>query len=981
MSRRQLALRIQARAVSGTTLQRKCDCGTHTPGGSACPSCAGQPLQKKLSIGASDDPLEREADRVAETVVAPVQNRAPLRIQRFSFAADAAAEAPQSVERTLSDAGAPLEPTLRRHMEERFGHDFASVRVHTDAAAAQSARDVSARAYTMGHHIVFAPGRYAPATDEGSRLLAHELTHVVQQGNGVARRIVQRDGEDEPVPAKQSKMSFPFAVKISTEMGSDEVLVELVKQYNKVDDAKAKELVGSGQWHWIGAPQSATKADAAKKYVLVTVTVDGVVPVDPRDDKAQKEAFAKLPKDQQDAINAETDREFWDKTHYKPGQKLGNTPDDKKLAEAWKQLRDRLVQEKGLIDKMTPLMKQIVMNPEAIAPKDYEQAARVISKLNTLDAEELADYLSKVTAITSDLDVFEGSVDRFLAARKERKEEGKQREIIKTRLFGTGDLYHRYKQWLEQKKSARGLTATRAPTGELAQKAWDKANDMKAALETDLIAAGFKGGIPDFEKMIASYLDAFQLETGRIANDLLDKYAHVLFEAERKINDPAELDKLYQRIAGSGAKASYDKADALRDEANQMQEPLLSHPQGRGQIKLPHQKEADAKRDEAQKESDSADAAVAGAGGNVPILGEKKMGRRALAYADKATLKSTLQDYIGERRKDIKTSRDAFRDHPELAFKLPDLLPKAYELQDIKKGSIYDEIVQDHINDVQLDDVIVKLAWGALALALGAISGGTGTIAVLAATGAFAISAVQAVQEYKEYEMKSGLSGTGLLSEDPSLFWVIAAVVGAGVDLAAVGGAINDLKPALKVFEETKDVTKFEKALDQLSNVKAEIKANLVKSAADEVKYEKSVEDLLKVSGRAYAFAGVPDPELLWNMSKVAYAAFKRGINTFEKFLLELKAKKIIASIEGITTEQRAVLQKAWINALEEDARLAKIQKVGGRMPLNAKDFAGRTFYFDVSQNPAIKARIIQKYGFDGAKEKEVFQMLDDLAM
>lgn len=89
--------------------------------------------------------------------------------------------APTSANRVLAGPGSPLEPTLRQDMEQRFGHDFARVRVHADAAAEQSARDVNANAYTVGHDIVFGSGRFAPATREGRRLLAHELTHVVQQ--------------------------------------------------------------------------------------------------------------------------------------------------------------------------------------------------------------------------------------------------------------------------------------------------------------------------------------------------------------------------------------------------------------------------------------------------------------------------------------------------------------------------------------------------------------------------------------------------------------------------------------------------------------------------------------------------------------------------------------------------------------------------------------------------------------------------------
>lgn len=86
--------------------------------------------------------------------------------------------------RSLEGAhGHELDPVIRASMESKFGFDFSSVRIHNDALAADSALAMNARAYTIGNDIVFSPGYYAPETREGEHLLAHELTHVVQQGN------------------------------------------------------------------------------------------------------------------------------------------------------------------------------------------------------------------------------------------------------------------------------------------------------------------------------------------------------------------------------------------------------------------------------------------------------------------------------------------------------------------------------------------------------------------------------------------------------------------------------------------------------------------------------------------------------------------------------------------------------------------------------------------------------------------------------
>jgi len=164
-----------------------------TCGGSGASSLTGEceeyknkRLQKKLSIGAYNDPLERQADRIADQVLAAssaVSGAAPL-IQRFTGqATDDTGAAPASVDRVLAGASRPLDTALQQDMGRRFGYDFSQVRVHTDASAQQSARDVSAHAYTVGYDIVFGAGRFAPWTHEGRRLLAHELTHVVQQSD------------------------------------------------------------------------------------------------------------------------------------------------------------------------------------------------------------------------------------------------------------------------------------------------------------------------------------------------------------------------------------------------------------------------------------------------------------------------------------------------------------------------------------------------------------------------------------------------------------------------------------------------------------------------------------------------------------------------------------------------------------------------------------------------------------------------------
>ena len=159
------------------------------------------PSRQSSKSDAVDDPLEHEADRVADQVMRmPVPGSAirsaPPQVSRKCDACEeeeklqkkpagpqaATGEAPAIVHEVLRSPGQPLDAATRAYFEPRFGQDFSGVRVHSGAAAEQSARDVNAHAYTVGHNMVFDSGRFAPGSQEGRRLIAHELTHVVQRG-------------------------------------------------------------------------------------------------------------------------------------------------------------------------------------------------------------------------------------------------------------------------------------------------------------------------------------------------------------------------------------------------------------------------------------------------------------------------------------------------------------------------------------------------------------------------------------------------------------------------------------------------------------------------------------------------------------------------------------------------------------------------------------------------------------------------------
>jgi hypothetical protein len=203
------------------------------------------PLQRKLAIGSVNDPLEAEADRVAEHVTRPAapsplalraspphlsrkcahcEEKEQLQIKSTNSAgpqlsrkcahceeedktlqtksanpvAPATGEAPGIVHDVLRSPGQPLDPASRSFFEPRFGRDFGRVRIHTGTHAAESARQVNALAYTVGPNIAFGANRFAPGTSEGRSLIAHELTHVVQQSNAPSPSHVIRRKSTAP---------------------------------------------------------------------------------------------------------------------------------------------------------------------------------------------------------------------------------------------------------------------------------------------------------------------------------------------------------------------------------------------------------------------------------------------------------------------------------------------------------------------------------------------------------------------------------------------------------------------------------------------------------------------------------------------------------------------------------------------------------------------------------------------------------------
>lgn len=182
------------------SVHRKSSCAC----GGGCPSCDEKTkIQPKLKVGTVSDRYEQEADRIADQVMRTPEmgQRQPVTTtetpveQAFQpkplSHPTCSSETQTDLHPLIQSQGNPLPDQLRTFMESRFHHDFSQVKIHTDSQAEKSAQAMNARAFTVGQHVVFGRNQYSPHTAAGKKLVAHELTHTIQQQKTTIQSIGQ----------------------------------------------------------------------------------------------------------------------------------------------------------------------------------------------------------------------------------------------------------------------------------------------------------------------------------------------------------------------------------------------------------------------------------------------------------------------------------------------------------------------------------------------------------------------------------------------------------------------------------------------------------------------------------------------------------------------------------------------------------------------------------------------------------------------
>lgn len=236
-------------SVGGISIVQRCTCGQKA--GGECDGCRKKRLQRSTAAGG----------------VVPL----------------AGTFAPPVVADVLASSGQPLDRATRSRMEAHFGADFSGVRVHADRRAAESAAAVNAEAWTVGSHIAFADGTFRPHTTEGQHLLAHELAHVVQQAEGLRRRVPRRgvnplvmDEYDEAKLWEALQQEYKRKVQLGELDDSDLSNWAIVARLNGLKSREVDALIGKITQHGGKNPKLSTSRIV--EYLEVRKTISTPLP-------------------------------------------------------------------------------------------------------------------------------------------------------------------------------------------------------------------------------------------------------------------------------------------------------------------------------------------------------------------------------------------------------------------------------------------------------------------------------------------------------------------------------------------------------------------------------------------------------------------------------------------------------------------------------------------------------------------------------
>lgn len=670
-------------------------------------------------------------------------------------------------------------------------------------------------------------------------------------------------------------------------------------------------------------------------------------------DERAKGFQAQPASDERAALLTEIDRRYYAASGTAAGTKIKSQELGK--SDLWRSIRDEVLFQHQYIvnlpDKVRALIHTSIKGRD-LTPADYDQLFRIAKKIEVLPPGAAADYANKITGTTTDLSTFEAAIEGYRGELAAREQADTERTTVQNKLLGLEEVYKLYRRYTATAAAevaspvAAGATIIAKKLGANVQ----TAGDMREQLEQQLPRHNF-ASIAAFATYIARFEQAFEDGAVRITLDLLAKYAGKLYRESQRYQDPEVVKDLHGKLGGFRTQhEEFDKNTKIYSEeiwkAQHDRDAEQRRLPGNGGIpaKPPAPRQLQAEQNITAAKA-NAEAQIKDLSKDYPIFAEdelpvdKRIDKVALAQASETQLAGVLQAHIANRSAVVVEARGQLEGKHELIYKMDKLMPAFYAEMDIRPGSIHDKIIKDKIHD----DAIAKLVGGILlaiaAIALTVVSLGASTPAIIAAgasIGAAGLSTYMAYDEYKQYTADHAIADAGF-ADDPSVVWLVLAIVGAGVDMAAATKAVGKLASAAKALEAGGEVADFTKAVEALQKSKQldeKIAAAADKAAAARKSYAAAKGEFSAALGKAYSIPGpFTDPEVYRALVKMAAAKIKEGVHSLAGFIDELKQARLAAKLGELTPEELVKAKQAW----EDAERLAR----SAESPVDLLDDAG----------------------------------------
>lgn len=854
--------------------------------------------------------------------------------------ADAAAQ----IAAARATGSQPLPAAIRAPLEAALGVTLDKVRVHDHDDADAAARSLGARAFTIESDIFFRKGLFRTDTRAGQRLIAHEVAHTQQPGGATggglrvsapgdaaereADRFADAFASVQPLDARhpasttgggrdrgEPRAGFPFAVPRSAGMlyrdrepGPRERATRLLIALGA--DGRASftleadggpPFTAAGTVSGLVAGNYRVAINRARNGLTITNADGSPLPTTTRFDISipasargmhtlLRRATAAIPLVVSQGASAGA----------------GGTGASGSVSES-----------RRAIDQLPDHVRRILFTTSgdpALRPQDEPTVLRIGQKLAGLNESELSAFEARTIGATADLSAFEAGVDRYLEEVRRQRAASAETERTRIRLSRLDDVYTRYREYtqLQGRAATLGALGGSSPmAGGTALGMQPTLNRMRDELTAELRRYNFNS-IAEFEQALQELLAAVRTEAQLVAREQLDRYEHVLAQEEQRYRQPGAGAELHQQLGG--ARGHYQRASQIRRDHAQM--PWTP-------AEMEEQAYWSGQFHEAQGQGR---AAVSGLSSSHPLLGNGDIPHEELATAGEAQVGPRMLGYIAERRSDVQRTRRNIAGSPDLVFELDTLMNTTFVRLGIPAGSMYRRVVADRNRDRAVDRALVSAALAVLALAAGLVSAGGGAVAVIGGATALGIGAFQAHEEFRRYETMHAAHGAQLVSEDPSFAWVIVALVGVGLDAAAVGSAIRGIRPALTAFNRTSDVAALEA---QLAGTEERIRTAVMRSARLEAESRAAWRAVVRPPAALRAVL-VPGLEEFGRLVYAIYLSARRGIAHFDLWVRTREAIDLVGDIARLSPEDLTLLKNGYQAAVRDmNAIAAHGQRLG----------------------------------------------------